>query len=282
MSKPLVSVIVPTKNSALFLDACLQSVKDQRYGRVELIIVDGRSSDATLEICKKYRAIVYQYDPKTAPGTFDAPHRRNYGVKKSKGEYVYYVDADMELQPSVIAEAVKLCQAGAKAVIVPEDSFGESIWAQAKQLERRCYWGDDTIEAPRFFNKVTWNEVGGLDESLGGGGDDWDLYEKIKHKGYRTERTKSIVRHNEGRLLIKKLIKKRFMYGRDSAKYISKRPVAGFISYFPIRKAYLKNWRLFASRPFDTAVFIVMRTAEYVAGFTGILYTTISRRKSKA
>jgi glycosyltransferase involved in cell wall biosynthesis len=274
----LVSIIIPTKNAALFLENCLKAIKKQTYKQIEVLLIDGGSIDGTLDIAKKYGAHVIIYKPKVAEGTFDAPHKRNYGVKKAKGKYVYYLDADMELSPSVISEAVKLGEKGADAIIIPEDSFGEGTWASAKNLERRCYWGDDTIEAPRFFKKKVWEQVGGLDESLGGGGDDWDLHEKLKKSGFVIKRTKSLVMHNEGKPELKKLWKKRFMYGRDTIKYISKRPKAGAESYFPIRKAYLKNWKLFAKRPKDTAAFIVMRTTEYAAGFSGIVYSYLIKR----
>lgn len=272
-----VSIIIPTKNSDRFLENTLKSIKKQTYNDIEVLIVDGKSTDKTLTIAQKYKAMVLTYVPKVPMGTFDAPHKRNYGVKKARGAYVYYVDADMELKPNVIKEAVALAENGADAIIVPEDSFGEGIWAQAKNLERRCYWGDDTIEAPRFFKKNVWLEIGGLDESLGGGGDDWDLHQKLKDKGYSVARTRSLVMHNEGKLSLKALCRKRFMYGRDTLKYIQKRPRAGSKSYFPIRKAFLKNWRLFVQRPKDTGAFIIMRSAEYLSGFSGIIYTMIKK-----
>lgn len=277
MTNKKVSIIIPTRNSDRFLENTLKSIKKQTYKDIEVLVVDGKSTDRTHEIAKKYKATILIYVPNVPQGTFDAPHKRNYGVKKAKGTYVYYVDADMELTPNVIKEAVSLSEKGADAVIVPEDSFGEGIWAQAKNLERRCYWGDDTIEAPRFFNKKVWLAVGGLDESLGGGGDDWDLHQKLKDKGYSIARTKSLVMHNEGNLSLKALCRKRFMYGRDTFKYIQKRPAAGSKSYFPIRKAFLKNWKLFIRRPKDTGAFVIMRSAEYFSGFSGIVYTMIKK-----
>ncbi|WP_135611770.1 glycosyltransferase family 2 protein [Methanococcoides sp. AM1] len=270
MNEPLVSIVIPTKNSAEFLDECLTSVHKQVYKNIEIIIVDGQSKDGTIELAQKHECNIYQFNPNVRKGTFDAPHRRNYGAKKAKGEFVYYVDVDMELTPNVVLDAVCLCDSGYQAVIIPEDSFGIGIWAQAKNLERRCYYGDDSIEAPRFLRKSIWMELGGLDESLGGGGDDWDLHQKLRDKKYTVGRTKSLVMHNEGNLKLKKLVKKRFMYGLDSAKYIKKRPNEGFKSYFPIRKAYIINWKLFLSRPIDTTAFIVMRIVEYLAGFSGI------------
>lgn len=276
--QPLVSIIIPTKNSALFLENTLKSIKNQSYPRIEIIIVDGKSIDATVHLAKKYKVTLYTYVPKVAPGTFDAPHKRNYGAKKAKGEYVYYVDADMELGKRVIEEAVALCEkTKVDAVIVPEDSFGEGIWADAKNLERRCYWGDDSVEAPRFFKKSIWLKVGGLDEGLGGGGDDWDLYQKVLAAGYKVGRIRAMVRHNEGKLSLIRLAKKRFMYGRDTAKYLLKRPTQGAKSYFPIRKGFITNWRMLLSRPKDTCAFIFMRTVEYGAGLTGILYSSLKK-----
>jgi glycosyltransferase involved in cell wall biosynthesis len=275
--KPLVSVIIPTKNSGKMLGACLRSIRSQSYKNIEIIIVDGASTDNTRPLSIEYQCSLLQFDPKVEVGTFDAPHRRNYGVAKSNGTYVYYVDADMELTKHVLQNAVRKCEEGCDAIIVPEESFGTGVWAQAKKLERKCYVGDDTIEAPRFFRKTVWDEVGGLDETLGGGGDDWDLHQKLKDRKKKICRIADLVLHNEGDLKIAKLIKKRFMYGRDSFKYISKRPVAGTASYFPIRKAYIKNWRLFLKQPFSTIVFIIMRGTEYSAGFAGILYSKFKR-----
>lgn len=273
MKKPLVSIIIPTLNSSAMLTNCLRSIKNQTYKNIETIIVDSKSTDTTLDIARKFNAIIYKYVPKVQRGKFDAPHKRNFGVKKAKGEYVYYLDADMELTKHVINDAVSLCEKGFDAVIIPEDSFGKGVWAKAKNLERRCYWGDDSIEAPRFFKRSVWESVGGLDESLGGGGDDWDLYQKVLEKGYKVNRIRSIVMHNEGELELGKLFKKRFMYGRDSVRYISKRPRKGIGSYFPIRRAYIKNWKLFIKRPGDTVAFILMRTVEYAGGFSGMIYT---------
>jgi glycosyltransferase involved in cell wall biosynthesis len=273
-----VSIVIPTKNSDMFLENAFKSIKSQTYKDIEVIIVDGQSTDKTLQLAKKYNALVYQLKVDVPKGTFDAPYRRNYGVKKSKGDYVYYLDADMELEKNVVKEAVGACiKGGYDAVIIPENSFGSGPWAKAKNLERMCYWGDDSVEAPRFFKKKVWHEVGGLDVGLGGGGDDWDLYQKLLDLNKRVGRTHSMVNHNEGHLKIKKLMKKRFMYGRDSARYISKRPKQGLISYFPIRPAYIRNWKLFMTRPKDTCSFIVMRSAEYIAGFSGIMYSLLKR-----
>lgn len=277
IKKSLVSIIIPTKNTGTFLDACLKSMRDQTYKNIEIIIVDGNSTDNTLPIAKKYHAKVFQYDPKIAKGKMDAPYRRNYGVKKAKGKYVWYADADFKPAKKFIENAVSLCEKGFDAIIYPFDTVGTGMWTMAKQLERRCYFGDDTVESPRFFRKSTWIAVGGLDESLGGGGDDWDLYQKLLDKGYKVGRIKTVVQHLEGNIKIEKLFKKAFMYGQDALKYIKKRPAKAVQSYFPIRPGYIKNWKLFLQRPKDTVALIIVRIVEYLGGALGIIYSLIKR-----
>lgn len=277
-NKPLVSLVIPCKNSAKYLENCLISIKKQSYPNIEIIIVDSGSRDETQDLAARYKAKLFNYYPKVEKGMFDAPHKRNYGVKRSKGTYVFYVDADMELSKDVVKDAVSVLENGFDAVIVPENSFGEGPWAKAKNLERLCYWGDDTVEAPRFVRKSVWEKLGGLDEFIGGGGDDWDLFQKLIREGYKTARIQSVIMHNEGKLSLIKLMKKRYMYGKDSLKYIKKRPGAATLSYFPIRRSYLKNWKLFVSRPVDSFYFIIMRTAEYSAAAVGIIKSLLLQK----
>lgn len=275
----LVSIIIPTKNSSQFLDNCLKRIRQQTHKQIEIIIVDGRSTDISIitKLAKKYRCKIFTFLPRVKKGLFDATKKRNYGAKKAKGKLIYHLDADMELTEHVIGEAVALCESGADAVIVTEDSFGEGIWAGAKNLERRFFWGDDTVESPRFFKKIVWDALGGYDENIAGGGDDRDIYQKMRSGGYKVARTKNFVMHNEGTLHLTDLWKKQFMYKREVLKYLQKRPLMGLISYFPIRKSHITNWKMFASRPKDALLFIIMKTVESIAGISGILYSLVKR-----
>lgn len=273
MPTSLVSIVIPTRNSGSTLEACLASIARQTHRSLEVLVVDGNSADATGRIATGYNVSLLLFDPHLPRGTFDAPHRRNFGAAHSTGDFLYFVDADMELGPTVVADALSLCGQGYDAVIIPEDSFGDGIWARAKTLERRCYLGDDNVEAPRFLSRTAWAAVGGLDETLRGGGDDWDLYQKLKEVGFRVGRSQSGVRHNEGRLTLRRLARKRFMYGQDALRYVAKRPRRGLASYFPIRKGYILNWRLLAMHPFVTSCVVLMRVVEYSAGAAGIAYS---------
>ncbi|MBI2641090.1 glycosyltransferase family 2 protein, partial [Candidatus Roizmanbacteria bacterium] len=269
----IVSIIIPTKNSAFFLESCLNHIRQQTYPRIEIVIVDGKSTDNVKELAKKYRCEFYTYVPRVKKGVFDAPHKRNYGANMAKGEYVYWLDADMELPKNLIKEAVHLCKNGADALILAEDSYGVGMWAKAKQLERRCYWNDNSMESPRFFKKTVWDSIEGFDLSLGAGGDDLDLSQKLLEKGYTTKRARNIVLHNEGDLSIVKSFKKHFMYGREMFSYLKKRPKSWITSYNPFKPSYFRHWRLFLANPLTTLLFIIFRSAEYLGGLLGFLFS---------
>lgn len=284
MKKGLVSIIIPTKNSSGLLTTCLAKIREQKYKKIEIIIVDGKSDDFKIleQLAKKYKCNLHTFVPKVKKGLFDATMKRNFAVKKlAEGEFVYHYDADMEISRNVISEAVDLCDRGFDAVIVTEDSFGKGPWAQAKNLERRFFWGDDSIESPRFFKKRVWNALGGYDENIAGGGDDRDIYQKMLKMGYKVGRTKSLVMHNEGKLTLSYLFKKQFMYKREVIKYIRKRPEMTIKSFSPIRASHFKKWRMFVERPKDSFFLVIMKSVEIAAGIYGITYSLFENRTGK-
>lgn len=99
--KALVSVIVPVYNVADYAAACIDSIVGQTYPHLEIILVDDGSTDLSGEICDKYgrldqRIRVFH---KTNGGLSDA---RNFGLEKSTGEYIYFVDSDDVLNINII------------------------------------------------------------------------------------------------------------------------------------------------------------------------------------
>jgi len=279
---PLVSVIIPTLNSEALIEDCLKSIKAQTYTNIEIIVVDGHSTDNTSEIAKKYGK-VFLYGPDQSIGrVFGGPYQRNYGAKQSNGKYIYLVDSDMVLTSNVIEECVKKAELeNADAVIVPEISFGEGFWAKCKSLERACYIGDNSLEAPRFVKKEIWDELNGLDETLGGQ-DDWDLHNRLKEKGCKIMRINSPVYHNEGKLKLSKLLKKRFIYGKTVDRYFKKyKKNKGTLikQYNLFRPAYFRNWRLLIRDPIHTIGFFVMRVLEYTVVLIGLIGSKLKKSK---
>lgn len=265
-NKPLVSVIVPTRNSEPFLEACLQSIDDQTYSNIELIVVDRNSTDNTKGIAKKFTKFVYNKQPERSA-------QRNFGVDQASGEYVAIIDSDMELTPEVIESCVATMQEGDEVagVIIPEESFGQGFWARCKQLERSFYVGVDWMEAARFFKRHDYLKVGGYNENLVSG-EDWDLSNRIAKLG-KIERIWKFIYHNEGKISLLKTLKKKFYYASKINKYVENNEYTSTSS--EISKVlkrfglYLSNpLRLFRN-PFVGYGMLFMKISEFAFGFFG-------------
>jgi glycosyltransferase involved in cell wall biosynthesis len=268
MTSPLVSVIVPTKNSAATLEACLKSIKAQAYCPIELIVVDNHSSDATQEIAKQFTDKVFVKGPERSA-------QRNYGAARSSGQYLLMVDSDMELNRKVVKACSDelLGDPAVRSVIIPEESFGVGFWSQCKQLERSFYIGVPWIEAARFFSKVAYEAVGGYNETLVSG-EDWDLSKRIEEIGKIT-RICEVIRHNEGRVSLRKAVKKKYYYARHAKAYLARNPEKSklFSQVGPIQryKLFLSAPSKLFARPFLGMAMLVMKAAEFASGGLGFV-----------
>ncbi len=210
---PRVSVVITTKNEEKNMENCLQSIKNQIYKNIELVVVDNFSKDKTVEISKKYTAKVYFKGNERSA-------QRNFGVKVASGEYILYLDADMILSPTTIEECVIKCESdGFDALYVPEKIVGEGFWIKVRDFERSFYTGT-VIDAVRFIRRGLFLQVGGFDETLVGP-EDWDLDRKIR-KNARTGIASVPLYHNEGRFNLKLYLNKKVYYTKGIQKYIKK------------------------------------------------------------
>ena len=215
MKKSLISVIIPTYNSEKFLEKCLKSIVGQSYTNTEIIIVDNYSLDKTREIAEKYGRVVLHKGPRS--------ESRNIGFVLAQGEYILSLDSDMELNPHVLCQCLSQTRMGCDAIIIPEISIGESYWARCRALEKKCYIGNDLVEAARFFSRNIFEDINGYDASLEAG-EDWDIHIRIKRAGYRIGRTEEYIKHMEGKLRLHEIFNKKFRYGKSFNRYLRKHP----------------------------------------------------------
>jgi len=274
MLNPIVSVIVPTKNSSKTLESCLRSIQKQTYKNIEIIVVDNFSTDNTQKIAKKYTKNVYSKGPERSA-------QRNYAVDQATGFYVTIIDSDMELSLEVIQECVDIMQSskGLVGAIIPEESFGIGFWAQCKKLERSFYVGVPYMEAARFFKKEDFLKAGGYDKDMISG-EDWDLSQRIGKSG-ELKSIQSFIYHNEGKISLFNTIKKKMYYAKEFAKYTSKTSSTENVQN---QTNIVGRYALFFSKPkklFRNPILgigmLFMKTCEF--GFGGIGYLLARNQK---
>lgn len=102
----LLSVIVPVYNTAAYLTECIESIRNQTYGNLEIILVDDGSTDASGTICDQYAA---QYD---CIRVFHIENHgqsaaRKTGVARAEGEYIGFVDSDDRIDADMYGEMLE-------------------------------------------------------------------------------------------------------------------------------------------------------------------------------
>ncbi len=267
----LVSVIVPTKNSASFLELCLGSIKNQTYSPIEIVVVDNYSTDATLAIARRYTPKVFVHGPERSAQV-------NYGVQQSTGDYVYKVDSDFVLDRNVIASCLAVLQQGFDAIVVHNSSDVNAGWiARIRKFEVDMYKYDLTHSSARFMSKQVFESIGGFDETITAG-EDYDFQNRLNAAGFRIGFVAPEALHlGEPRSLWKHLAKY-FEYGEDFVTYAARNPVASRVQLRFVRSVYLRNWRRFAAHPLLATGFTMYHFAKYLAGGIGFALGTIRLR----
>ncbi|WP_420150170.1 glycosyltransferase family 2 protein [Spirosoma sp.] len=90
------SIIIATFNSGQFLQACLDSIHNQRIKDIEIVLVDGKSTDDTISIIKANAAPNLKWISESDKGTYDA---FNKGVTLATGKWIYFLGSDDRLRP---------------------------------------------------------------------------------------------------------------------------------------------------------------------------------------
>jgi len=164
------SVIVLTKNSAATVQKSIDSIFQQTRQPDEVVVVDGSSSDGTIDIVKKHRVKVV-----SEPG-LGFGHARNLGVKSASGDIVFFIDSDCHAEPDWIEKALPHFDSNPEIVAVTGRT---RLWNMESGVARflACVGGRMNMPEERTFMKIapTMNlalrrevvdEVGGFDETL--------------------------------------------------------------------------------------------------------------------
>jgi glycosyltransferase involved in cell wall biosynthesis len=168
---PLVSVITPSFNQAAFLEETICSVIGQDYPQFEYIIIDGGSTDGSVDIIKKYANYLTGWVSERDKGQTDAI---NKGFARAKGEILAWLNSDDTYQPGAIAQAVACLMDHPEAGMVYGDAnfidangkiIGRFPAAQTDYKRLRRGYVHITQQAA-FFRADLWKRVGPLDPTF--------------------------------------------------------------------------------------------------------------------
>lgn len=145
--KNLISVITVSYNSAKTIEDTIQSVISQNYFNIEYIIIDGNSTDNTLEIIKKYTDRIAYWSSEPDKGIYDA---MNKGINRSKGKWLYFLGADDRLEPNILNKVS--CYLVADKMMVYGDVFSENALRIPSFLSVRTLMQNTVHHQGAFYN----------------------------------------------------------------------------------------------------------------------------------
>jgi glycosyltransferase involved in cell wall biosynthesis len=138
--KPLVSVVIPARNSAKYLGDAIRSVLEQQGAELEIIVVDNGSSDETRTLAEGFGPPVHVIDEPQ----LGAAHARNSGVRIAQGEYLAFLDADDLWLPGKLARQLAALEASHNLDMV--FTFGANFLSpELTEEERKAVVCDTTI-----------------------------------------------------------------------------------------------------------------------------------------
>jgi len=186
--QPLVSFVIPILNSERTLGKCLESIVRQNYPKKEILVIDSGSTDASLDIAKKFGAKIYH-----VIGPLGGV--RNFGINNSSGELIALWDSDIYiLEQEWLSQSINTLNKFPTASTLwirtmPPPNAGIIAkaydwlsWAVMLSLARRGFgfWGGGVS----IFRRRMVEEVGGITKGIDTG-EDYDLARKLAMKGYK-------------------------------------------------------------------------------------------------
>ncbi|MCX6781638.1 MAG: glycosyltransferase [Candidatus Magasanikbacteria bacterium] len=277
----LVSVIIPTKNSSEFLEKCLESLKNQTYKNIEIIVVDNNSVDSTKEIAEAFKQSTLElyklYNFQLLNWGPERSAQVNFGVKNSNGEYVYKVDSDFILDKEVIDQCVKKANEGFGAVVVHNSPDVRISWiAHIRKFEVDMYKYDITHSSARFVRKEVYEKIGEFNEKITAG-EDYDFQNKLNRGGFKTGFIEAEALHLGEPTNFWKHMKKYYDYGKDFVKYKQENISESKKQLGFFRSVYFKNWKKFIYHPMLGSGFIMYNFFKFAFGGAGYLVNKIKK-----
>lgn len=180
-----VTIVIPTRNDAIYLLESLASVERCRLEGTEVIVVnDGSDDPESLRILEGLR--------RRGHFILDRPHRglsaaRNAGIARGRGRFVLPLDADNRLRPGFLEAGLEAFRSDPELGVVYGDRQlfgGDTVRWVAPPFDLQRIAHGNFVDACALFRRDLWEDVGGYEESLRGL-EDWEMWLHAGSRGWR-------------------------------------------------------------------------------------------------
>jgi glycosyltransferase involved in cell wall biosynthesis len=183
---PTVSIVIPIFNQAQFLGETFESVLKSTFKPLEVILIDDGSTDDSAEIAFKLKLENPEIVSVIVQENSGPAKARNEGIKIAKGKYILPLDGDDLIGLTYIENAVKILEErpDVKVVYSEAEKFGDKKgkW-KLKPFSLKALSLDNMIFVSAFYRKKDWETVGGYDERMTWGWEDWEFWINMLKSG---------------------------------------------------------------------------------------------------
>jgi glycosyltransferase involved in cell wall biosynthesis len=170
MEYPRISIITPSFNQGSFIEETILSVISQDYPNIEYIIIDGASTDQSVDIIRRYESKIAYWVTEPDKGQPDAI---NKGLKKATGEIIAFINSDDYYEPGAFDFVAKQYRAGNQWIIGAVQNFrvetGESYLVTQKADTNLLHWllrVNQNHQPGNFWSRSMFEQAGFMDETL--------------------------------------------------------------------------------------------------------------------
>ena len=240
--QPPVSIIVPVRNGESTIEPLLESLQRLDYdkNKLEVIVVDGNSTDGTRDIVKKYpvKLMIERREGLNAA--------RNAGVKNSNGEIIVFTDCDCIVSSDWIRKVVenfkdpRVSCVGGSAKGRDNDFVSQyadnsivllmPFFKKREELSMIKLFLHHPAGCNMAFRRKAFKEVGCFDESIQYGFDDVEFVERVCKAGYKMVLDPNVLVWHKHRSTLKEFLKQNFKYGRGSGVLLKRKGMKNVVS----------------------------------------------------
>ncbi|WP_374951522.1 glycosyltransferase family 2 protein [Mucilaginibacter sp.] len=203
---PRISIVTPSFNQGHLLEETILSVLGQRYPELEYIIMDGESTDGSIDVIKKYEKELSYWISEKDHGQAAAI---NSGFQKATGDIMMWLNSDDLLMPGVLHNIATIARNGNELFIGecmhfrqqpggPLDAWGSDVANESKTIDLADF--DYVIQPSSFWTRQVWESIGPLNESLHFAFD-WEWFLRCRAQGINFKyihKCLSMYRYHEG------------------------------------------------------------------------------------